>query len=99
VILDGQNPFLAGMPPLEMGKAQQILIRINLQAEVMRERLEQGKQRETRWQQHAEQLVRDREVLAALYCADRRRQTLAHQVLQTTFESASSELAARLARL
>jgi hypothetical protein len=75
------------------------LVLINLQAEEMRENLKQGKQRETRWQQHAEQLLRERETLAALYCADRRRHSLAQQVLQSTFASASSELATRLARL
>ena len=65
----------------------------------MREQLEQGKRRETRWQAHAEQLVREREALAELYVADRRRESLAQQALLTAFASASSDLATRLSRL
>lgn len=70
-----------------------------MQAKVMREQLKQGKQRETRWQAHAEQLVLERETLAELYVADRRRETLAQKALLTTFASASSDLATRLSRL
>lgn len=64
----------------------------------MREQLELGKQRETRLKQQAHQLAEERETLAELYCADRRRESLAYRALLTTMASANSELSARLRR-